>query len=194
MRDRTPALPAAIELYAKPWPCSPVTYDKIPKEYYVTSRLADSNIQDADASNVAEHGSGTVGFFDTFHAVYLTAGMGAPSNKVKLQNLSDQLAKDFWGWRLVAFDTVYNGIIAPDLDGHTDEATWTYTADRCETRVKTAPWDDFPESFNHSDPIGDCLDCFKVYSPDVSVGSQAACKPIKYCLSVIDGALHWTKS
>ncbi len=166
-RDQSPVLPATISLTTRGYRCGPTaTWPGIPETWELTSDLID-----ADLDTEAQGYPGVVALQDSALAVYLVDGSGAPFNVATLQALSDQLAADFYAWRLLAFDTVYNGIVAPPPDGYLDSIVWAYRADEVSTRIKSAPLGTEPENYNHSDNISLCRDAVLIYDPSAMVVS-----------------------
>jgi hypothetical protein len=168
MIDRSPALPATIQINYSLYPCVSANWGSLPLYYSQTAALADAGL------DVDEEGyDGVLTLYDTAHAVMITTTATVPTNASTLQALTNQIAKDFWGWRLQAFDFVINGVAAPVIDASIDEIEWDYDAECCTTRLKSASWDSHAEFLGHSDPAHDCYASLPVYlsSPKLTIVS-----------------------
>lgn len=187
-RDQSPVLPAIVQVRFAPYPCGGLGWGDIPSSFFLTTPLSKADLDLGDGVAGATHS-----IRDTCHAVYLTKG--APSNQGTLQSLVDQIGLDFWQWRSVAFDRVFNGVAVPVPDGLTDNVTSFYRVDRAVTRMVSHRLGSEPMVMGHSDPQNDCDTTPKVYGgggSDVhaSLNNGVLTLP-KVRVYVEDGVLKW---
>lgn len=106
---------------------------------------------------------------------------GDPTNKSTIDDLSLQIAKDFYAWQLSPFDRVYSGVVPAEPNGLIDEIIINYGIRGCSTRIKSSDYTDEPEQLCHHDPAS--ADCganpraggFLVYGPSATgTGSSSS--------------------
>lgn len=202
-RDQAAVLPGTVQVRFRPYPCGELAWDDLPTTFTLTTKLADvGSGSDPDNESGGDNGGNsplgpgseaTHSIRDTCHAIFTAAG-GEPNNLAALQALTDQIGLDFWRWRSVAFDRVYNGVVTPTPDGLIDTLTWTYRADDCSTRVCSAPIGGEVGVMEHSDPEHDCDASPKIYggTTHAAVAGGILTLP-KISLRVVDGVLQWSK-
>lgn len=197
-RDYSAVMPSGVMVVFQGRRCSGLVSDTVPSYYTKTVSIADAGITPGQSGF-----SGTQHFRDDALALYNVGG-GNPTNQTALDALSLQIAKDYYRWRSVAFDVVYNGVVAPDMNGLMDEIEWAYDMEDCHTRMFTGPYDGEPEELHHWDPAtAGCVDvtgtglvvdktpCLEYYGPPALCASGNL-QLTRYKLCLIDGRLQST--
>lgn len=176
-RDQSPVLPESVTVVFPTKRCT--GNDSTPAEYAKVVTLEDLEF-------TIEGHKGTKVFHDLAPGLFNTGESTNPNNKTALDTLAKRIARDFYAWRELAFDRVYNGVVKFKQDGFADVVEWTYHLDRCETRVATGPYNDDPEELAH---VGtDCCAGLDFYGPPIS-GSGASATISKYRLFLLNGKL-----
>lgn len=197
-RDLSAVLPAHVAVVYASRRCNGVPSDTVPDYYVKTVAIADAGWSGAGDGHTGF--SGTKYFRNAALALYNVGGAD-PTNKTALDSLAVQIAKDFYNWSSISFDAVYNGIVAPDMNGLMDEVEWAYDIDNCTTRLWTGPYNGQPEELAHHDPAAaSCKDdlgattrepCRLVYGPKVTTSAGSTSFPV-FELCLVGGRLQWT--
>lgn len=191
-RDQSPVLPGTVEVHFRPVPCGGlVSWDDLPTDYKLSTALADAGLP------TAATGTGAVrGFREPCRAYFASKTATNPTNRATLQALADRIGRDFWAWRLVAFDRAYNGIIAPTPDGIVDAVEWTSREGECSTRMWSVPIDGEPAVLAHFDAARDCDSRPQLFGG----GDDYHAKVVNGVLTlptirvyVVDGVLRWDR-
>jgi hypothetical protein len=138
-----------------------------PPAYVKTVNVTDSSVGLITTyPNIAGNGFPLI-VHDTAPATFTSGTL--PTNQVTLDALAVQLATDFWTWRLLNHDIVYNGVIYPvaSANGQSGNATatvsaydwlyeWSYTGDDCTTRIMGSPYNGQAEEFQHALAMSPC--------------------------------------
>lgn len=152
-RDYSAVMPSGVMLTFRGRRCSGEVSDSVPSYYTKTVSL--------DETGVAPDQSGFAGrkiFHDAAVALF-DVGDTDPTNQSVLDTLAEQVAKDYYRFQSRAFDVVYHGVVAPDMNALLDTVEWSYSMDGCSTRMLTGPYNGDPEELYHWDPTtAGCVD------------------------------------
>jgi len=97
------------------------------------------------------------GSTQTFHdqaSAQVTLPGQAPSNQSALQDLTKQIATDWYRFQLGSLEAAWIGIVALTPEGLADSFEWTYHAGQIGTRVYRRPWNDRTEELCHNGSAG----------------------------------------
>lgn len=160
-RDQSPGLPSSVIVnFTSVWNDDGPVPSAVPVPYQITVPIA-SVLGAAVAGTGAS--SSLMGvpsteklFFETCQALFTTAGgTTTPTNNAALQTLANQIAQDYYSWRVLAWDRVIAGIVLHAQDGFTDTVEWSYgeggVGGGPYTRAVAWVGDDDPEELMHSD-------------------------------------------
>jgi hypothetical protein len=95
---------------------------------------------------------------DTALALFSSTGVtGTPDNNTNLTALANQIAQDYYAWRVLGWDRVVAGIVSHAQDGFTDVVELSYREESPgypNTRARAYIGNDDCEEMNHSDAPG----------------------------------------
>lgn len=85
---------------------------------------------------------------------------GDPTNKADLDTLARVIATDFYRRLLYSMDVTFNGVCRFIMNAAYDSLEVVYRKSDCSTRVRSEPWNNYPDRFQHQvedslDPVGD---------------------------------------
>lgn len=184
---RSPALPNSIQVRYQGRRCNGLVSDLVPLWYLSTVNLSDLTFPVPIIDGGTPVGKGVLPLKDDALALF-HVGVGNPTNKATLDNLSKQIAQDYVAWQSLEFDQILNGIVSitPSGNGILDIIEWTVTKEIIQTRITTSPYHYFPEEFQHNDGQ-DNMTCVDVTGANGYVVSQAPCVsvygPLAKCVS-----------
>jgi hypothetical protein len=187
MASESPLLPAQVTVYFLGRRCTGNPANVVPIWYASTVTLA---AVAGAGGRVPAGATGVPGttklVHDTAVALYNAGGV-APTNQAALDALALRIARDFYAWRGVSFDLVYNGVVAPKPSGLADVLEFTYLHADQSTRARSQPWGAEPEEMQHMDPaVAACTDlanapdpvehvpCLQYYGPPESCSGGGA--------------------
>jgi hypothetical protein len=147
-----------------------------PVAYVKTVNVFDSGVG-LPITNVRGNGFPLI-VHDTTPATF-TSGT-TPTNQATLDALAVQMAMDYFNWRIVNRDYVFNGVVNPTADPPATPAPetlsaydwlieWRYTGSDATTRIVGAPFNGQAEEFQHGLPVSPCT-----VSPTVAWGTTNA--------------------
>jgi hypothetical protein len=213
-RDLSPILPAAVRVVFRTRRCSGGVTDAVPDDYTKTIQLSDVSLTRSDLPTGLTGTPGTTHTVRSEAIALFNVGGTDPTNKTALDAIAMRIAQDFYDWRSVSFDRVYNGIVVSKPSGLIDTIEWSYeatghddTADfgdpvsfvgGCTTRITSAPWNGEPEELSHLDPAqGQCTEannggvpvtvtpCLEYLGPPASCGGGGG----KATATIADGQI-----
>ena len=107
---------------------------------------------------------------ETARAYYTNQGDAKPLNLAALQSLAQQIAADYFNWKVDSFDLVYDGTMPWTPNALADEVVWTYSGSSATTRAMSR-WDNGePEEYQH-----DTCDCDLCPSGSDAYGTTCDC-------------------
>ncbi len=155
-RNLSPVLTDKVSVIFPARHCSGLCSD-LPHFYWTDAHISTVNLSDVTLTDpeIVEQPLGTIDTTwtvrDTCQALYTTAA-GSPSNLTQLNQLAAQIAQDYYDWRSVNFDVVYNGVAPVDPCALIDLIEFRYDKTDSTTRVQSAPWTGEPTEYQHMDP------------------------------------------
>lgn len=206
-RDQSAILPANVAVCFVPlWNDDGPVSTSMPAPYIVTVPIA-TVIAAAATGTGAPTGltgmaSATKIFHSTAQALFTNASPTTATNATNLTNLANQIAQDYYAWRLIAYDRVIAGIVGHVQDGFC-EVEWSYLPPElggARTRAYARPGNDEPEELIHSDapPWVPTLQKYEVISTTAFAaapsGDQLAAGTVQVRKSSYAGALTTTSS
>lgn len=159
-QDQSSYLPATVTVtFISTWNDDGPIPASMPNPYQIVVPIA-TVIGAAVGSTGAS--SGLTGVPGTSHLVHETAqalftstgSTTVPTNNTTLLALANQIAQDYYAWRVLGWDRVVAGVISCAQDGFTDVVEISYREESPgypNTRVRGYIGNDDPEEFNHSD-------------------------------------------
>lgn len=200
INDFPAILPQSVSVRFPTRRCNGSPSDTVPYYYVKSTSLSSSSWTPPDENDSIPNGfPGSKMYHDTALALY-DVGNPNPTNQAALDRLAKQIATDFYNWKGVAFDRVYNGIIAPDMNGLIDVMTFQMGSKDASTRVYTAPYNGEPEELMHHDPANlgcvstDMRPLMEMYTPGATQ-FMASCTSLSVSallLGLQDGRLQAT--
>lgn len=106
--------------------------------------------------------SGSRSFQDSAVALF-TPPATTPTNQATLDALATRIATDYYSWRTIAFDAVYNGVLNVAPNGLYDWVVIDNNPFEVATRLRTPPYDVAAEESAHFD--SSILSCSATLSP-----------------------------
>lgn len=179
MIDLSPVLPEKVTVYYPGRRCQGNASDTAPLWYHVDSKLSDVAFTDPNTSEDYKGvATAILIIHDACQALFDPSDpLGEPDNVTALDDLTDQIAQDFYDFRSFSGDLVYQGINAiqptalwdyiefmydvdePDNDDETIIATEERKRPRVSTRLLTEPWNGEVQEMQHMDPsVSTCTD------------------------------------
>jgi hypothetical protein len=101
----------------------------------------------SDLPNTLPRHEGTKTFHDTATATF---SGGSATNQTALDDLTEQVARDYYRWAAYGLiDVKYRGVVPWDPDGAHDCVEWTYLPGEVSTRIIRPPWNDLTQELRH---------------------------------------------
>lgn len=172
----SPVLPSGVSVRFPTRRCNGHPSDTVPS-YYISKTYIDSlNIPTIGASS--NFGSqGNKWFHERAVALFNVSSV-LPNNQATLDNLTKQIAIDFYSWNSTHFDEAFPQIIAPSACALTDTLEFTYSKGIASTRRFSSPYNESPEETMHHDPQitgcsadGSKTPYVELYVPQIPQGS-----------------------
>lgn len=104
-------------------------------------------------STASESGQSKVVFTDDAQPCYEPLS-DTPTNISNLDDLTHQFGADFLKWLGIQFDYQFAGICNIQPNAYIDEIELDYTSTMASTRIRSMPWNGWPNKLGHTDP--DC--------------------------------------